>query len=78
MRDSLPNFFSYLFMTTALIALFSAFGMIVIFLRAHVISINVLEKETGFIFLYIFIISFILAPTFLYISYKIDKNNSSI
>ncbi|MCZ6469432.1 MAG: hypothetical protein O6702_06550 [Candidatus Dadabacteria bacterium] len=44
MRDSLPNFFSYLFMTAALIALFSAFGMIVIFLRAHVISINVLEK----------------------------------
>jgi len=65
-------------MTAALIALSPAFGMIVIFLRTHVISINVPEKQTGFIFLYIFIISFILAPTFLYTSYKTDKNNSPI
>jgi len=62
-------------MTAGIIALFSAFGMIIIFLRSYVISINDLEKHTGFIFLYIFIISFILAPTFLYISHKLEKND---
>jgi sensor histidine kinase YesM len=77
MRNSLPNFFSYLFMTAALIALFSAFGMIIIFLRSYVMSINDLEQRTGYILLYIFIISLILAPTFLYISDKLEKIDSS-
>jgi len=73
MRNPLPSFFSYLFMTAGLIALFSAFGMILIFLRYYVISISDLEKQTGFIFLYIFITSVILAPTFFYISDKLSK-----
>jgi len=75
MRDSLPDLFSYLFMTAALMALFSAFGVIIIFLRSYVIVINDLERQTGSILLYILIASLILAPTFLYFSYKIEKND---
>ena len=75
MKNSLPDLFSYLFMTAAMVALFSAFGTIVIFLRNFFISITDLESKTGFIFLYIFIVSIILTPTFLYFSYKLEKND---
>lgn len=73
MRDQLSSIFSYLFMFTAVLCLISAFAVIIIFIRSIVHDISLAEKQTGFIFLYIFIIGAVLAPVFLYVSNKLEK-----
>ena len=77
MRSSLPEIFSYLSMTAGLIALFSAFGMIIIFLRSFVINISEQETKTGYILLYLFIVSLILVPIFFYLSNRYEPDNRS-
>jgi len=57
-------------MTFGLVALFSTFGTIIIFLRRYFISVNDVEKQTGFILLYILIGSLILSLLLLYLSDK--------
>jgi len=75
-RTSLTTIFSYLFMTFGLVALFSTFGTIIIFLRRYFISVNDVEKQTGFILLYILIGSLILSLLFLYLSDKTDNQRT--
>ena len=75
MRDQLSSLFSYLFMTAAVTGLISAFGVIIIVIRAIVLDISITEKQVGFIFLYIFIIAAAAAPIFLFISNKLEKYN---
>ena len=74
MKKSLPEVFSYLSMTAGLVALFSAFGMIIIFLRSSVINISDLETKTGYTFLYIFLASIVLVPIFFYLSNRFEPN----
>jgi|GEM_PF-1906410 len=73
MRDQLSSIFSYLFMSAAVICLISAFAAIIIFIRSLVQDIGMMEKQTGFLFLYIFVIAALLAPVFLYVSNKLEK-----
>jgi hypothetical protein len=73
MRDQLSSIFSYLFMSSAVICLISAFGVIIIFIRSFVQDIGIAEKQTGFLFLYIFIIAAVSAPIFLLISNRLEK-----
>ncbi len=73
MRDQLASIFSYLFMSAAVICLISAFAVIIIFIRSIVHDIGIAEKQTGFVFLYIFIIAAVLAPIFLYVSNRLEK-----
>ncbi|MEQ9619480.1 MAG: hypothetical protein RIG61_09940 [Deltaproteobacteria bacterium] len=73
MRDSLSSVFSYLFMTAVFISVISAFGIILILIRSFIVEISEIEKQTGFIFLYIFLACIILAPIFLFISNKLEK-----
>ncbi len=63
-------------MTFGLVALFSTFGTIIIFLRRYFISVNDVEKQTGFILLYILIGSFLLSIICLYISGRTNKEKS--
>ncbi|MEK6224296.1 MAG: hypothetical protein N2A97_05465 [Thermodesulfobacteriales bacterium] len=63
-------------MTFGLVALFSTFGTIIIFLRRYFISVNDVEKQTGFILLYILIGSLILSLLFLYLSDKTDNQRT--
>jgi len=58
------------------VALFSTFGTIIIFLRRYFISVNDVEKQTGFILLYILIGSLILSLLFLYLSDKTDNQRT--
>lgn len=74
MRESLSSIFSYLFMTAVFISVMTAFGMVIIILRAIIIDISDAEKEIAFLFLYTFLTSIILAPIFLYISNKLEKH----
>ncbi len=73
MRDQLSSLFLYLFMTSAVTGLISAFGVIIIVIRAIVLDISITEKQAGFIFLYISIIAAVAAPVFLFISNKLEK-----
>lgn len=73
MRDQLSSLFSYLFMTSAVTGVISAFGVIIIVIRAVVQDISITEKQAGFIFLYIFIIAAAAAPVFLFISNRLEK-----
>ncbi len=73
MRDSLAHILSYLFMSAAVTCVISAFGVIIIFLRSMFGNISQTEKDTGFLFVYIFIACIILAPIFLYASNKLEK-----
>lgn len=78
MRDSLSSVFSYLFTVAVFISLISAFGMILILLRSFIVEISGIEKQTGFIFLYIFLTCIILAPIFLFISNKLEKHGRQV
>ena len=73
MRDQLSSIFSYLFMFAAVICLISAFVVLIIFIRSFVHEIGLSERQVGFVFLYIFIVSAVLAPVFLYVSNKLEK-----
>ncbi|MCL4243791.1 MAG: hypothetical protein KJ002_01450 [Candidatus Dadabacteria bacterium] len=73
MRDSLSNFFSYMFMVTVSIATVTIFAALVILFRSLVMEIGGPEEQVGFMFLYIFIGSCILSPIFLYISNRLEK-----
>ena len=73
MRDSLSNFFSYLFMVTVSIAAVTIFAALVILLRSFVMEIGGPEEQGGFMLLYIFIASRILSPSFLYLSNRLEK-----
>jgi len=73
MRDVLSNVFSYLFMGSAVICLISALGVIIVFIRSLVQDIGINERNMGFYFLYIVIISAVLAPVFLFVSNRLEK-----
>lgn len=73
MRDQLSSIFSYLFMGAAITCLISAFAVIIIFIRSFVLDIGKAETQTGFFFLYMFIIAAVLAPVFLYVSNRLEK-----
>lgn len=73
MRDSLSNFFSYLFMATVSIAAVTIFAALVILFRSFVIETGAVEEQAGFMFLYIFIGCCILSPTFLYLSSRLER-----
>lgn len=78
MKDSLSTLFSYLFMVAVFIAVITAFGMIIIVLRAVTMDISSVEKQVAFLFLYTFVASIILAPIFLYISSKLEKHGKRL
>lgn len=78
MRDSLSSVFSYLFMVAVFISIISAFGIILILFRSFIFEISGIEKQTGFIFLYIFLTCIISAPIFLFISNKLEKYGKRI
>ncbi len=78
MRDSLSSVFIYLFMAAVFLFIVSAFGMVVIFLRAIMIDISGTEKQLGILFLYTFLTCIILAPIFLYIANKLEKYGGRI
>ncbi|HML94517.1 MAG TPA: hypothetical protein PKC29_03700 [Thermodesulfobacteriota bacterium] len=73
MRDSLSNFFSYLFMVTVSIAAVTIFAALVILFRSLVMETGAVEEEAGFMFLYVFIGCCILSPIFLYLSNRLEK-----
>lgn len=74
MKASLSSAFSYLFMAAVFISVMTAFGMVIILLRAIFVDISGMEKEIGFLFLYTFLTCIILAPIFLYISSRLEKH----
>lgn len=73
MRDQLSSVFSYMFMASVFVSVVSLFAVLIIFLRFFMMEIGELEKQTGYAFLYIFIICIILAPVFLYLSNRLEK-----
>ena len=73
MRDHLSSIFSYLFMSAAFICVISVFAGLIIMLRSIVLDTTIVERQIGYIFLYIFIASLILGPIFLFISTKLEK-----
>ena len=73
MRDSLSSVFSYLFMASIFISIISLFAVLIIFLRSFMTDTGELEKQSGYAFLYLFIICIIAAPIFHYISNRLEK-----
>ena len=69
----MKRIFSYLFMTSAVLCFLSAFGALIIFIRSIVKDIGIAETQTGFVFLYIFVITALLCPAFLFVSHRLEK-----
>ena len=69
--------FSYLFMISIFLGAISAF-FVVIYLLRHLFATNVSETETNLAYngLIVFVICIILAPIFLNISQKLEKDKS--
>ncbi len=78
MRDMFANFFSYLFMSTIVLAMLAAFGAIIVLIRSLLATISPREVNLGFLFLYIFFACVILAPTFFYIANRLEKHSGRI
>ena len=53
--------------------LISVFAVLIILIRSVVGDISQVERQTGFVFFYIFIITALLAPIFLYVSHRLEK-----
>lgn len=60
-------------MATLTVSAISLFGALIIFLRSLTGDIGGMEEQAGYMFLYILIISLILAPVFLYLSVRLEK-----
>ena len=73
MRDQFASIFSYLFMSSAVLCLISVFAVLIILIRSVVGDVGRAETQTGYIFFYIFVISALLAPVFLYVSNRLEK-----
>lgn len=73
MKSSLAAFLSYVFMTSIIVLLVSAFGTVIVGARYFFTTISETEKSIGFNFLIIFIVSGILAPILLYLNQKMDR-----
>ena len=73
MRDQLSSLFSYLFMSSAVVCLISVFAVLIILIRSVVADISHTETQMGYVFFYIFVITALLAPVFLYVSNKLEK-----
>ena len=73
MRDQFASIFSYLFMSASVVCLISVFAVLIILIRSVVGDISRTETHTGYIFFYIFVITALLAPVFLYVSHRLEK-----
>lgn len=73
MKSSFASFFSYLFVTTILTLIISAFGTAIVGVRHLLTTISDSEKTIGYYMLAVFIASLLLAPLFLYINQKLDR-----
>lgn len=73
MRNSIVSLFSYLFMTSAFVCVATALCLLVILLRYLGDATSETEMEIARYFLFILIISAVLAPLSLLVSDKLGK-----
>lgn len=73
MKSSMAAFFSYLFITSVIALIISAFGAVIVGIRHLLTTISDTEQTIGYYFLLLFIASLVLAPLFLHLNQKFDR-----